>query len=258
MKLGIAYNVFDGVSNLKYSIKNIRPVCDYIVAVYQTVSNHGNEIDQDVLKVLQSLRIHSIILYTPDLTKSPHWNECRKRNIGMEAVRSAGCDYFMTMDCDELYNLTEFKRAMHMVEIGGYDASACQMQTYYGNSKMVYKKAETYYVPLIYKLTTDPSRYFREYVKWDVLADPTRKLPSSQMLIFTRDQIQMHHLSYVRDDIRCKLINSSALPNYRDRVEDIVNAYKVWDGGNKGLTVHGWVDLIEAQSLNVPLPKSMP
>jgi hypothetical protein len=65
----------------------------------------------------------------------------------------------------------------------------------------------------------------------------------------------MHHYSYVREDIRMKLINSSALRNYKDRVEEIVSAYQNWNGGNSGLTVHGLTPLVEVESLNIPIPE---
>ena len=39
MKLGIAYNLFDGEELLVDSIKSIRNSVDYIIVIYQQVSN---------------------------------------------------------------------------------------------------------------------------------------------------------------------------------------------------------------------------
>ena len=255
MKLAVAYNIFDGVENLETSVKNIRPLTDMLIGVYQSISNYGNVIDKDIPALLQRLGFHYIIEYIPDLTQTPHFNEIAKRNIGLDIARQNGCELFMTMDCDEMYNLSELKRAKNEFERSGSDASACMMQTYYGNSRMVYAEPETYYVTLFFKTDSKDIRRFREFVQFPVLADPTRKLPSNKVLVFPRSTIQMHHYSYVREDIRMKLINSSALRNYKDRVEEIVSAYQNWDGGNSGLTVHGLTPLVEVESLNIPLPE---
>ena len=42
MKLGVAYNVFDGEELLEYSIKSIKAFVDFIVVVAQETSNYGN------------------------------------------------------------------------------------------------------------------------------------------------------------------------------------------------------------------------
>jgi hypothetical protein len=38
----------------------------------------------------------------------------------------------------------------------------------------------------------------------------------------------MHHGSYIRDDIRKKLENSSASINFKDDIEKLVNHYENW------------------------------
>jgi hypothetical protein len=255
MKLAVAYNIFDGVENLENSVLNIQPVTDILIGVYQTISNYGNIIEKNIPALLNRLGFHYIIEYIPDLTKTPHFNEIAKRNIGLEIARQNGCEMFMTMDCDEMYSIAELKRAKNEFERSGCDASACMMQTYYGNNRMVYAEPETYYVTLFFKTDTKDIRKFKEFVQFPVLADPTRKLPSNKVLVFPRSTIQMHHYSYVRDDIRMKLINSSALCNYQERVNEIVEAYENWDGGNLGLTVHGLTPLVDVETLNIPLPE---
>jgi hypothetical protein len=43
----------------------------------------------------------------------------------------------------------------------------------------------------------------------------------------------MHHGSYIRDDIRVKLINSSASGNFNNEIDNIVNHYNNWEFPNK-------------------------
>jgi hypothetical protein len=47
-------------------------------------------------------------------------------------------------------------------------------------------------------------------------------------LILNRDTIQMHHGSYIRNNMRKKLTNSSALVNFKNDVERLVNHYDDW------------------------------
>jgi hypothetical protein len=52
--------------------------------------------------------------------------------------------------------------------------------------------------------------------------------------IFSREEIEMHHMSYVRKDIRKKLQNSSASPNFKN-IDKIVGYFKEWVYPAKGL-----------------------
>jgi hypothetical protein len=62
-----------------------------------------------------------------------------------------------------------------------------------------------------------------------VLVDPTRRMsPSDKGIVLKRDEIQMHHGSYIRDSIRTKLINSSASVNFTNDIDKIVNHYNNW------------------------------
>ena len=55
MKLGVAYNIFDGEEMLPFSLKNLRPMVDFICVVYQTTSNFGNE-NPTLKKTLENLK----------------------------------------------------------------------------------------------------------------------------------------------------------------------------------------------------------
>ena len=41
MRLGVAYNLFDGEELIEYSIKSIRNNVDFICIIWQKISNHG-------------------------------------------------------------------------------------------------------------------------------------------------------------------------------------------------------------------------
>ncbi len=230
MKLGISYNLFDGEELLEPSIKSIRDNVDYISVVYQTVSNFGNPCDEGLVPLLEGLvsegLVDEIFEYRPNINKGRHYNEIRKRNLGLTFSESADCTHHMAMDSDEFYTDEQFKFMKQTMLDGNYDSSACQMTTYYKDSTYRLDPKEDYYVSLPFKIEQG-----KDYVigcPFPVLVDPTRRMKTSNCRIFTREEIEMHHMSYVRKDIRKKLQNSSASPNFRD-IDKLVDYFEKWE-----------------------------
>lgn len=228
MKIGASYNIFDGTELLGKSIESIRSSVDYVSVVYQNTSNFGKRSTVDILQLLrefvQNKMVDEIREYVPVGTVG-HGNEIAKRQIGLDMCRSVGCTHFISMDCDEFYKKEQFDAAASIVVKGGYDSSACMMQTYYKEPTFALEPPETYFVPFIYKID---ERSFKMSTKWPVIADPTRKMEPKKFLAFERSQLEMHHYSYVRSDIRAKLHNSSASGNFRNRIEEIAKYHDDW------------------------------
>jgi len=230
MKLGVSYNVFDGEELLEGSIKSIRQSVDYISVVYQTISNFGKECSKDLLPLLERLKkdklINDIVFYQP-ISLPPHVNETRKRQIGLELSLKNDCTHHMSMDADEYYEKSNLDNVKKMMIINEYDSSYCQMLTYYKTWEYKLDPPEEYFVPLIYRIKHGTT--FVLSTPSPVLVDPTRRISGiTKPLILKREQIQMHHGSYIRDDIRKKLENSSASINFKDDIEKLVNHYENW------------------------------
>jgi hypothetical protein len=236
MKLGVSYNLFDGEELLENSIKSIRENVDYVSVVYQTESNFGNPCDKGLVPLLEKLvnngLIDELFMYKPTLNKGGHYNEIRKRNLGLYISEGAGCTHHMAMDSDEFYTDEQFKFMKEEMLKGNFDSSACQMVTYYKDSKYRLDPKEEYYVSLPFKI-----RQGIEYVMgkpFPVLVDPTRRMDAGSCKIFSREEIEMHHMSYVRKDIRKKLQNSSASPNFKN-IDKIVDYFNKWEYPKQGL-----------------------
>jgi len=230
MKLGVSYNVFDGEELLEGSIKSIKDAVDYISVVYQTISNLGDKCSDDLIQTLEKLKINGLVddifLYTPKGFQ-PHDDETIKRQIGLELSLKNNCTHHMSMDTDEYYEKDKFHRIKKIVEDGDFDSSFCQMLTYYKTWEYRLDPPEEYYVPLIYKI--DNHKNFVLGCPSPVLVDPTRRISRiTKPLILERNQIEMHHGSYIRNDIRKKLNNSSASCNFKDDIEKLVNHYENW------------------------------
>ena len=231
MKIGVSYNLFDGEELLKDSIKSIRDEVDYISVVYQTISNFGNSCDEELVSLLEKLQSETLIdelfEYRPKVNKGGHYNEIRKRNIGISLSLGEGCTHHMSMDSDEYYLLEEFKYMKKIIEEGDYDSSACRLLTYYKEPIYILDPPEDYYVSLLYKIT--PNSEYKISSKLPVLVDPTRCMEPGNCKVFIRDEIEMHHMSYIRKDIRKKLQNSSAVVNFKDRVDKLVDYHNKWE-----------------------------
>jgi hypothetical protein len=105
------------------------------------------------------------------------------------------------------------------------------MQTYYKTPFYCIDPPEDYYVSLIYKIKD--SNF--SFVDFPVLVDPTRRIQTDNCAIFARDVIEMHHMSYIRNDIRKKLENSSAYINFSDTIDHIVEHFNNWTFGKPAL-----------------------
>ena len=231
MKLGISYNIFDGEELLEGSIKQIKNHVDFISVVCQTTSNFGKSCTENLLPLLKKIKkeklVDEILLYTPEIQKGGHFNELQKRNIGLQTSLTAGCSHHMSMDCDEYYITKEFASLKKLVQEGDYDSSYCQMLTYHHNWEYILDPPEDYYVSLITKV--DEQSCFVLGAPVPVLVDPTRSILGLKTpLLLKRNQIQMHHGSYIRNNIRAKLENSSASVNFNHEIEKLVEHYKNW------------------------------
>ena len=192
-KLGIAYNIFDGEEILPFSISAIRKEADYIAVVYQKISNAGEKAAPDLedkLNELKRLKLaDELYLYEPDLTKDLHFNEKKKRDIGLHLVKKAGCSYFLSMDCDEFYESEEFARAKKFIADNEIKSSAVSILEYLKKPEYLilngytfnhgYGNRYAFYVPFIMDITNEDlngKKTLHGESFFPVLTDPTRTL----------------------------------------------------------------------------------
>jgi len=233
---GVSYNVFDGEELLKDSILSIRDSVDYISVVYQEISNHGNKCSDNLLSILNELveekLIDELYEYKPKLKLIPHFNEINKRNIGYFISMENNMDYHMSIDCDEFYKKEELEYLKTKYIEEDLDSGYCQMLTYYKNKNYILDPPEDYYVSLFYKINEYNNYYFQAQLP--VLVDPTRRMEPGKFIVFSRDEIQMHHMSYVRNNITEKFNNSSANKNFKD-IDKVIDYFNNWKEGDNAL-----------------------
>ena len=231
MRLGLAYNVFDGEELLIYSLNNLIPLVDFICVVYQTTSNFGNKnpmLKERLERLKRMGLIDELHLYEPQIEylengeldiKNGRHNEFQKRNIGLEICRKNSCDTFMTIDCDELYDETQFLWAKNEFETGGYDTSFAKMKTFYKYASLEVTPSEEYYVPMFYKIKKDTKFTYDFIPPYPCDIDPTRRVKAGYSRIFQREEVEMYHYSYVRNNLISKVNNTSAQNNKESRIK---------------------------------------
>jgi len=238
MKLGISFNVFDGIDILEKSIENIRPCTDHINIVYQNMSNHLFPAEPQWEEKIFSLNVNSTILYQPQFEsfivghnvtpKQCHQNETNKRNIGKQKAKECGCTHFLSMDVDEFYKVEEVEKCKKIIEENKYDATACCIQEYV--YKPTYRKVEleSFFVSFIHDINLN----FEMEGNFFVYVDPTRRPRAAQNpFLFDSNQIVLHHMTNVRKDknsLLKKYRNSSAYINFKKIIIDMANASEIF------------------------------
>jgi hypothetical protein len=240
MNLGVAYSLFDSEELLEYSIKSIRKNVDFVCIVWQKISNNGEKCNEGLEELLNRLvsegLVDELYLYEPDIAntggENASINETRKRNIGLELCRQHGCNYHMTIDADEFYTDEQFKFMKKEMEDGDYGTGYCQHIQYYYDSIYRLKYPERQFISTIEKI--DPNTKYVYKIPCIVPIDPTRKTNNVlenklSYRIFTRSECQMHHMSFVRKNIKKKLWNHSSKVFFTEEsVDKIAEYYKNW------------------------------
>ena len=245
MKIGVSYNLWKGEEFVPYSIKSIRNRVDYIVIVYQSLSNYKQE-RKDLRPLLDEWKemglIDEWVFYEPEFEgiERKWWgthNELIKRNIGLQKCLQNDCEYLIDLDGDEIYEPNEFWRAIKEILFGKYDSGFVLNTTYYKYPDCQITPPETKYTPFIYKINNKSKFEPIENDRFPVIVDGKRRIKCSHPRIFTRDEIVLHHYSYVRmndQELIDKFKNCSSNMNFSDeRIERIINIYQNFEVGNQ-------------------------
>jgi len=213
-KLGVSYSVWDGEELLEQSIKQIRPVVDYINVVWQKLSWYGKPCNPGLEELLLKLKakglIDEIIFFDTDVSVNPSYNQIDKRNVGLRAARRAGCTHFMTIDTDEFYDTEQFRAAYQDIIDRNLSHTCCNIVAYI-TPTVRRRDYERFFVPFINRIDNGEKLTFDAFCgQIPCMVDPTRKIRLRRNSRFCfLGNIVMHHMAHVRKDINKKVENSS-------------------------------------------------
>jgi len=239
MKLGVSYNLFDGEELLEGSIKQIRDHVDYVSVVCQTTSNFGKPCSEDLIPLLKRLKkeklIDDVLLYAPEIERGGHFNEIQKRNVGLKASLETGCTHHMSMDCDEYFLSNQFAYLKNYILDNKCDATYCLMKTYFKDPTYEVRPFNQYYTSLIHEINETSQYCFNCHSP--VLVDPTRRINFTKTpKVFEREQIEMYHMSYVRKNIKDKLVNSSSNSVFLQNLNGFLQMFEDYKVGDTFFT----------------------
>lgn len=210
-KFGISYVLFDGEELFEASLKNVRPYVDYINVVYSPKSYYGYDGNPQIPDILNDLEnkklIDEIIYFDHEVAQSKKKRrklEVKKRNIGLNAAKKRGINYFMTMDTDEFYDPFAFKKAQEKIVTENITHSYVHILNYGSKPTQRYDKRKyEYYVPFFSKINRKSE--LGRNSKTPCLTDSTRQISDCrQSKYYVLEDIFMHHMSRVRKNVNFK------------------------------------------------------
>lgn len=239
MKLGLSYMVFTGEELLPFACSAIRSQVDYISVTYQTKSYFGNPCDPGLIPLLEKLKsnklIDEMVHYEHDSFLSPKENELRLRNLGLELSRNMDCTYHISSDVDEFYLSEQIDCAKK--EIRDYDFSLVPFVNYYKDPCYLVPKQKNLFVSFIHPVSNsyeiNPNFPFRIEI--------TRKMKNcDKYKVFSSDEVLMHHMTYVRKNIRTKFENSCN-KNHQD-IEELCRNHELHKLGDKVCIIPDYIN----------------
>ena len=237
MKLCAIYNVWDDWDLYFRSLEWISPLVDGTICIGSYKSNFGEESYIQTIHDLHQDGRDLFFQWEPDLKLDPRTNETAKRNYGLQKARELGYTHFLMMDSDEFYEPEEFKKELKRFENPNLMGLVCRVKCYFRSPELTIGY-DTTLVPWVHKIT--PNLRFelnRNYpFAWTLLdkiphthtkqirIDPTRSMNINDYVEWS--EITMHHMSWIRSDIKKKIRNSTARQNIERStiVADYINA----------------------------------
>lgn len=246
-KLGLGIVAFESTEHLSSIIEELKGLIDYVVIGMQKVSYHGDKIDIDDYKEIYRLKnedhlVDEIIEIELNSSKAPREQETDKRNLLIQHIEDAGCTHAIIIDSDEFYTHKSFEKALNLIDQNKWKITYCQYINYYHDFEhyLVYPFKQGMYVPFI---TEVQFRFKFESTDFPLPSDPTRryqrpsritgyktegrnKIPQRAYFIDYQllpwNLVKMHHLSWIRENIRKKLNDWSSKKCFAD-YEDLID-----------------------------------
>lgn len=250
-RLGIGIVAFEGTEHLKNITYELRSLCDVISVCLQKTSYSGEPINQEDIDEVEYLKsiglVDTIIWFEPDkfykddLKNGPRLIETDKRNFILDYLEFAEhCSHSLVIDSDEFYDKTDFETAMQFINNSDdIHVTYCEYINYYRDYKHLLVWPYHCYVPFI---SESSYRFKFKSIDFTKPSDPTRRyeMPNENKIyhILSFQMVKMHHLSWIRKNIRRKIENWSSkqlFANAQNLPEMILDRYENYKDGQNAI-----------------------
>lgn len=210
MKLAAVFIVWHDWDLLQYAVENIRPLVDEVIVIGSTRSNHG-----ELSEIPKQWNNSELFIREPRFHVPMH-SETDKRNYGLGIARDHGNTHFITCDADEFYKPDEFLKAKERFSNPFLNGLVCPVVVYFKSPSLCLGRDITL-VPHIHKLTHNIHHEFNRLYPFawlgkQIRIDPTRSLSITSGVEYT-EEVELHHMSWIRKDYALKIRNSTARNN---------------------------------------------
>lgn len=250
-RLGLGIIAFEGTEHLKNITYELRSLCDVISVCLQKMSYRGEPISQEDIDEIEYLKsiglIDSIIWFEPDkfykddIKNGPRLIETDKRNFILDYLEFVEhCSHSMVIDSDEFYDKTDFQAAKDLIDNSDdIHVTYCEYINYYRDYRHLLIWPYHCYVPFI---SESDYRFKFKSRDFDKPSDLTRRyeMHSDNKVyhILNFQTVKMHHLSWIRKNIKKKIENWSAkqlFDNAEQLPEMILKRYENYKEGQNAI-----------------------
>lgn len=194
--------------------------------------------------------VDNIVEIELDTKKKPRVQETDKRNILIQDAQDHGCSHCLVIDSDEYYTKKSFDYGLQQIDEHDYEITYCQYVNYYHDYMhyLKYPFENGMFVPWVTKTTY---RHKFDCTDFNHPSDPTRRYVTSELHnpdgtvthldkkaeyhMFEWNEVKMHHLSWIRADIRKKLncwSSKTVFKDYDDIIDRAVSKFNRFDDGD--------------------------
>lgn len=233
IKVGVGIICYEGTEHLRDIITEIRPLVDEVVLLWSDTSYNGVPASPDdkaeVDAILRDKLADNIVTFPLIQYLPPREQETVRRNQGLTYFHAKGIDYALIMDSDEFYKADEFASVKEVVRKWLPKSTYCYYKNYYKYKNCVLQD-DCFAKPRVVPFLCHTSQRFDFDIPFPNPSDPTRRIKSDCDYFFPKETITMHHWSWIRKDIRKKILNWSAAAMFTDSDRaEMIDYYEHFD-----------------------------
>lgn len=233
IKVGMGIIAYEGTEHLESIVTELRESVDIIAILFSETSYTGapasDKDRNEVYRLLNVGLVDDVILF-PHIPHVPaREQETARRNQGMAYLNAKGCQYALISDSDEFYSKEQFDKGKNGVRTNLPEVSYCYYENYY-KTKDCKLKDDFYPQMRLVPFLCRTEQRFQFDIPFANPSDPTRRIQSADAMVFGKEVVTMTHWSWIRDDIRGKIMNWSALDHFSQKeAEEMIDCYEKFD-----------------------------